>query len=76
MFVSVIVISLSRVLVSSSSSSSVSVSIRDSISSRATSPTIINIKDRSSSVRLYIYIKPYWLLSIIWSSVRSVRVIE
>ena len=74
MFVSVIVISLSGVLVISSSR--VSVSLRDSSSSRATSPTIINIIDISISVRLYIYIKPHWLLSIIWSSVRSVRVLN
>ena len=53
MFVSVIVISLIRVLVSSSS---VRVNIRDSSSSRATSPTIINIIDSSSSERLYIYL--------------------
>ena len=34
------------------------------------------IKDSSSSVRLYIHIKPHWLLSIIWSSVRSDRVLN
>ena len=73
MFVSAIVVSLSRVLVSSSS---VRVNIRDSSSSRVTSPTIINIIDSSSGVRLYIHIKPHWLLSIIWSSVRSVRVLN
>ena len=64
MFVSVIVVSLSRVLVSSSS---VRVNIRDSSSSRATSSTIINIIDSSSGVRLYIHIEPHWLLSIIRS---------
>ena len=72
-FVSVIVISLSRVLVSSSS---VRVNIRDSSSSRATSPTIINIKDSSSSVRLYIYIKPHWLLSIIRSLCQVFQSVE
>ena len=74
MFVSVIVISLSRVLVSSSS---VRVNIRDSISSRATSPTIINIIDSSSSVRLYIYIlNPTGYYPSSGVCVRSVRVIE
>ena len=62
MFVSVIVISLSRVLVSSS---------------RATSPTIINIIDSSSSVRLYIYIlNPTGYYPSSGVCVRSVRVIE
>ena len=62
MFVSVIVISLSRVLVSSR---------------RATSPTIINIIDSSSSVRLYIYIlNPTGYYPSSGVCVRSVRVIE
>ena len=74
MFVSVIVVSLSRVLVSSSS---VRVNIRDSSSSRATSPTIINIIDSSSSVRLYIYIlNPTGYYPSSGVCVRSVRVIE
>ena len=62
MFVSVIVISLSRVLVSSS---------------RATSPTIINIIDSSSSVRLYIYIlNPTGYYPSPGVFVRSVRVLN
>ena len=62
MFVSVTAISLSRVLVSSS---------------RATSPTIINIIDSSSSVRLYIYIlNPTGYYPSSGVCVRSVRVIE